>query len=122
MHPFPVSIHPYFKAHPGKLDEIKALLPQFVKQSATEEKILQYEFTLHGDEIFCRESYQDAAGVLAHLSNVGALLYKMLTMADLIRIELHGPAGELEALKGPLANLDPAWFAVECGMEARSCS
>jgi len=119
MNSFPVSIHPYFKAHPGKLEDIKALLPEFVKKSATEEKILQYTFTLHGDEIFCRESYQDAEGVLAHLSNVGDLLRKMLTMADLIRLELHGPAGELEALKEPLANLGPAWFAVECGMEAR---
>ena len=120
MSSFPVSIHPYFKAHPGKLEEIKALLPEFVKKSATEEKILQYDFTLHGEEIFCRESYQDAAGVLAHLSNVGDLLNKMLTMADLIRLELHGPAEELEALREPLASLHPAWFALECGMDARS--
>jgi len=120
MSSFPVSIHPYFKAHPGKLEGIKALLPEFVKKSATEEKILDYTFTLHGDEIFCRESYQDAAGVLAHLSNVGDLLNKMLTMADLTRLELHGPAAELEALKEPLASLNPAWFVVECGMDARS--
>jgi hypothetical protein len=120
MSSFSVSLHPYFKAHPGKLDEIKALLPEFVKKSATEEKILQYAFTLNGDEIFCRESYRDAAGVLAHLSNVGDLLNRMLTMADLIRLELHGPAGELEALREPLASLHPAWFVVECGMENRS--
>jgi len=120
MSTFPVSIHPYFKAHPGKLEEIKALLPEFVKKSATEEKILQYTFTLRGDEIFCRESYEDAAGVMAHLSNVGELLNRMLTLADLTRIEFHGPAGELEALKEPLANLNPAWFVVECGMDASS--
>ena len=118
MSSFPVSIHPYFKAHPGKLEEIKALLPEFVKKAATEEKILQYAFTLQGDEIFCRESYRDADGVLVHLSNVGDLLNKMLTMADLVRLELHGPAAELEALKEPLASLNPAWFAFECGMEA----
>lgn len=118
MSSIPVSIHPYFKARPGKLEEIKALLPEFVKKSATEEKILAYAFTLRGDEIFCRESYQDAAGVLAHLSNVGELLNKMLTMADLTRLEFHGPAAELEALKEPLANLNPAWFVVECGMDA----
>jgi quinol monooxygenase YgiN len=119
MSSFPVSIHPYFKAHPGRLEEIKALLPEFVKKSATEEKILQYNFTVNGDEISCREFYQDAAAALAHLSNVGELLNKILTMSDLIRIELHGPASELEALKEPLASLHPAWFAVECGMEAR---
>jgi hypothetical protein len=114
---FPVSIHPYFKAHPGKLEEIKALLPEFVKKSAAEEKILRYEFTLHGDEIFCREFYKDAAGVLAHLSNVGDLLNNLLSMSDLIRLELHGPAAELDALKEPLAGFSPTWFVVECGME-----
>lgn len=115
----PVSIHPYFKAHPGKLEEIKALLREFVKKSATEEKILQYDFTIHGDEIFCRESYRDAAGVLAHLSNVGEELNKMLAMSDLSRLELHGPAAELEALKEHVGNLNPTWFAFECGIEAR---
>jgi len=120
MSHFPVSIHPYFKARPGKLEEIKALLREFVKKSETEEKILQYDFTINGDEIFCRESYKDAAGVLAHLSNVGEELNKMLTLSDLIRLELHGPAAELEALKEQVGNLNPAWFALECGMERRS--
>ena len=71
-----------------------------------------YKFTVNGDEIFCREGYTDAKGILAHLNNVGALLAAMLTMADLTRIEAHGPATELEKLKKPLAHLNPAWFAV----------
>jgi len=37
----------------------------------------------------------------------------MLTMADLTRVEVHGPAEELEKLKKPLAHLDPKWFAIE---------
>jgi hypothetical protein len=40
----------------------------------------------------------------------------MLTMADLIRVELHGPAKELEKLKGPLAHLNPAWFTLEASL------
>jgi len=28
-----VSLHPYFKVHPGKLDAIKAMLPQFTARS-----------------------------------------------------------------------------------------
>ena len=51
-------------------------------------------------------------GVLAHLDNVGALLAELLTMGDLTRIEVHGPATELEKLKKTLAHLNPAWFAV----------
>ena len=42
--------------------------------------------------------------------NVGAMLAQALAMADLIRIEVHGPAAELAKLKEPLAHLKPAWF------------
>ena len=34
-------------------------------------------------------------------------------MSDLTRLEVHGPAAELEKLKNPLAHLNPAWFAIE---------
>src|SRR5437870_6817571 len=112
-----VSLHPYFKVHPGKLDAIKAMLPQFTARTATEKAMLLYEFSWNGDEIFCREGYTDAEGVLAHLDNVGALLAEMLTMADLTRVEVHGPAAELEKLKEPLAHLNPAWFAIQCGVK-----
>lgn len=105
-----VSLHPYFKVHPGKMKEVKELLPAFVEKTKREEKNLFYEFSLNGDELFCREGYADAAGILAHLENVGGLLGKVMTMADLIRIELHGPAGELEKLREPLAHLKPSWF------------
>ena len=37
-------------------------------------------------------------------------LAQALAMADLIRIEVHGPAAELAKLKEPLAHLKPAWF------------
>jgi hypothetical protein len=93
-------------------------LPAFVKKTAAEEKVLQYEFTINGDEVFCRESYQDAAGTLAHLANVGELLNELLTMSDLIRLEIHGPSDEIEKLKTPLASLRPAWFVLECGLKA----
>ena len=33
-----VSLHPYFKAHPGKLETIKALLPRFVASSTKTEE------------------------------------------------------------------------------------
>jgi hypothetical protein len=38
------------------------------------------------------------------------MLAQALTMADLIRIEVHGPAAELAKLKEPLAHLNPVWF------------
>ena len=108
-----VSLHPYFKVHPGKLEEVKAGFVRFVEKTATEKKNLFYGFTVNGDEIFCREGYTDAEGILAHLDNVSAPLTEMLAMADLLRVEVHGPAAELDKLKGPLAHLNPAWFTVE---------
>jgi quinol monooxygenase YgiN len=107
-----VSLHPYFTVHPGKMEAVKAVLPRFVQKTATEEENLFYGFSINGDEIFCREGYKSADGVLAHLENVGGLLAEMLTMADLTRVELHGPAEELNKLKEPLAHLNPAWFTL----------
>lgn len=105
-----VSLHPYFKAKPGNMGEIKKLLPAFMSTTANEEANLHYDFTINGDEIFCRESYADAKGILDHLTNVGNLLNQMLTLADLTRLEVHGPSTELDKLRDPLANLKPAWF------------
>jgi quinol monooxygenase YgiN len=108
-----VSLHPYFKVHPGKLEAVKAGFPRFVEKTATEKENLFYAFTSNGEEMFCREAYQSAEGLLAHLDNIGALLMEMLKIADLTRVEVHGPAAELEKLKAPLAHLNPSWFAIE---------
>lgn len=90
---------------------------EFAAKTETEEKVLCYEFTLNGDEVFCREAYVGAEGVLEHLTNVGALLDRMLTLSDLTRLEIHGPAEELAKLRSPLGHLNPAWFTYEWGVK-----
>ena len=112
-----VSIHPYFKVHPGKMEEFKAALLIFVEKVAAEKKNLCYDFTINGDIIFCREAYMGAEGVLEHFDNVGALLPSLMKMADVVRMEVHGPADELEKLKGPLAALKPEWFTFMFGVK-----
>ena len=57
----------------------------------------------------------DAEGVLAHLENVGKLLEEVLAIADLTRLEIHGPETELAKLRGPLAGFNPAFFVLEYG-------
>jgi quinol monooxygenase YgiN len=99
--------------HPGKLETVKAFFPQFVEKTAKEKGCLFYGFTSNGEEMFCREAYENAEALLAHLENIGALLAEMLKSADLTRIEVHGPAAELEKLKKPLAHLTPKWFQLE---------
>jgi quinol monooxygenase YgiN len=108
-----VSFHPYFKVHTGKLDAFKASLPAFVERTRTEKKNLFYDFTFNGDEVLCREGYVDADGLLTHLANVDTMLKDALKIADLTRLEVHGPAGEFEKLKEPLASLKPIWFVLE---------
>ena len=112
-----VSLHPYFKAHPGKLDAIQALLPVFVERTATEAGCIYYDFSLNGEEVFCREAYTGAEGILAHLSNVNEQLGEMLKLSDLIRLEVHGSAQELDKLREPLAGLNPAWFVLQVGVQ-----
>ena len=76
------SIAPYFKVHPGKMDAFKALLPRFVEKTRSEPKCLYYAFSMDGDIAHCREGYEGAAGLLAHLENVGPLLGELLQVAD----------------------------------------
>ncbi len=111
-----VSIHPYFKTHAGKLDAFKALLPQFVERTATEGKCHWYDFTIGGDTVHCREAYDGADGLLAHLGNVEGVIAQALTLSDLVRVEVHGPASELAKLKEPLADLNPEYYEFHSGI------
>jgi quinol monooxygenase YgiN len=66
-----VSLHPYFKVPPDKMPYLKAILPEFAAKTRNETGNLFYEFTINGDEVFCREGYVNAEALLAHLENVG---------------------------------------------------
>jgi quinol monooxygenase YgiN len=111
-----VSIHPYFKVHSGQLEKVKALLREFIPLVAKEPGTRSYDFTIGGDVVFCRETYVDAEALLAHVAHVGALVDRLLTLSNLDRVEVHGPAAELAKLKEPLAGLKPTWFFHECGV------
>lgn len=109
------TLVPYFQVNEGQLDAFKALGPRFVERTRTEPACVHYAFSFSGNIAHCREGYDDAAGVLAHLENVGALLQEALKIASIIRLEVHGPAGELAKLKGPLSGLNPQWFELAEG-------
>lgn len=111
-----VSLHPYFKIREGNLEAFTALMPAFVEITATEPACLYYDFSLNGDTAFCREAYIGAEGVLVHLGNVGELLGKFLELSDLTRLEVHGPAAEIEKLRAPLADLNPDFFIRQTGL------
>jgi hypothetical protein len=112
-----ICLVPYFKAFPGKEEEVRKLLPEFVKKTALENGVIYYDFFCHGDEFYCREAYRDAACALAHLTNVGVLLGEMMKIADLTRVEIHGKASEVAKVKDSLEPLNPVCFTHECGLE-----
>lgn len=112
-----VSIHPYFKPHEGKWDEFIGSLQAFVDQTANEEAVLFYDFTICEDTVFCREAYVGAEGALAHLDNVGSMLEAALGISDLLRLEVHGSAAELDKMREPLKDLPVQWFVLETGLK-----
>jgi quinol monooxygenase YgiN len=109
------TIVPYFKIQDGKTDAVRALCEQFVEQTSKEPKCLYYGFSFDGDQLHCREGYVDASAALDHLENVGTLLGQMLKLADLTRLEIHGPEQELAKLRGPLSPFQPQFFTLEYG-------
>jgi hypothetical protein len=112
-----VSIHPYFKPHEGKLADFIAGMPAFVERTRVEEDVLFYDFTVCGATVFCREAYVGGEGALKHLENVGDLLGEALKIAELVRLEVHGDAVELDKMREALKDLPVQWFILEAGLE-----
>ncbi|MFK7790667.1 MAG: putative quinol monooxygenase [Phycisphaeraceae bacterium] len=109
------TLVPYFTVNEGQLDAFKALGPKFIEKTKTEDAVLHYAFSFDGQTAHCREGYANAAGVLAHLENVGEILDEALKLHELQRLEVHGPASEIDQLREPLAELNPQFFELVAG-------
>jgi quinol monooxygenase YgiN len=109
------TLVPYFKIHPGKVQEFRALVERFVAATKEEPACLYYGYSFDGDTAHCREGYRDAEGLLAHAKNVGPLLEELVKIADVVRFEVHGPEEELAKLRGPFADLKLQYFRLEYG-------
>lgn len=109
------TIVPYFEVPDENLAAFKALCDAFVAQTKLEPACLYYGFSFCGNLAHCREGYRDAAGLLAHLKNVDALLKRALEIAKITRLEVHGPEAELAKLREPLAALKARFYVLECG-------
>jgi quinol monooxygenase YgiN len=109
------TIVPYFTVQEDKLKDFKRVGEQCVKKAKEEPGCLYYGFTFDGNLAHCREGYVNADATLAHLENIGPLLQEALKMADLTRLEVHGPEAELVKLREPMDDLRPRFFTLECG-------
>lgn len=109
------TLVPYFTVQEGKLDEFKRLGEQMVERTRSESDVAFYGFSFNGQRAHCREGYNSAAGILAHLDNVETLLQQALSIASLDTLEVHGPADQIDELREPLKGLNPAYFIMETG-------
>jgi hypothetical protein len=113
-----VSLHPYMKVKPGQMEAFREVCARSIEITKKESKCLYYGYTFSGDEALCREGYEGAEGVLAHLENIGPLLPEFFKHTDMTRFEVHGPAEELAKLKQPLASMNIQFFTLEYGFRA----
>merc|ERR1711998_521568 len=114
-----MSIQPTFTIKDWAAAE--PIMAEFVEATKTETGCVFYGWTRVDNKLFCREAYVDAAGVLAHLDNVGALVGKLLeSAATLDKIELHGPAEELEKCKANMDGFGTTYWAVDSGFSCMS--
>ena len=114
------TLAPYFEVQDGQLDAFKALGPQCVAKTRTESGCVHYAFSFSGNMAHCREGYENAEAVLAHLQNVGELLAEALKIAKITKLEVHAPASEIEKLRGPMASLAPQFFELTEGIRRSS--
>ena len=109
------TLVPYFLVRDGELDAFKALGERMVEKTRGEDAVLFYGYSFSGQRAHCREGYRDAAGILAHMENVGELLGQALEIAEIERLEVHAPAAEIAALEEPMKALSPTFFVMETG-------
>lgn len=109
------TIVPYFKVSAGNMPAFERLCEQFIARTKAEPKCLYYGFTFKGDDVHCREGYENAEGLLAHIENVRLELQEALKLAAITRLEVHGPEAELAKLREPLAALQPEFFTLKYG-------
>ena len=106
---------PYFRISSGNIELFKKLCEEFVAKTSEETKCVYYGFSFDGNDAHCREAYDDAEGLLAHLDNVGPLFDEVLKIVEITRLEIHGPEEELAKLREPLAKLEPTFYTLEYG-------
>jgi hypothetical protein len=110
------TLVPYFDVQRDQLAAFKALGPRFVERARAESGCVHYAFSFSESTAHCREGYENAEAVLAHLENVGDLLGEALKIATIARLEVHAPAAEVDKLRGPLEALKPQFFVLEAGI------
>ncbi|CAE8617371.1 unnamed protein product [Polarella glacialis] len=113
-----VTIVPYFTVPDGKMDDFKAGFKGFYEGTKVGTKeCLYYGFCVSGNEVFCREGYKSAEGVLAHLGEVDGPLGAAVAMVGEggLNLSVMGPASELAKLRPALGPLGAKFWETDAG-------
>lgn len=111
-----IQLRATIQIHPGKLEQFKQLAAQAL--AVVREKdpgTRQYDWYLNEDETVCvvRESYADAAAIVAHGANVGAILRQMGEISSM-QLEVFGDVPQ--PLRDGLARLNPSYYGFLQGL------
>jgi hypothetical protein len=118
-----VTLAPYFKLK--NAEKFKELWKADYTKFAHKDDCVHYAFTFTDDgRAHCREAYKDAAGVIQHITDVLGVFHHNNAEsgcihpdnAELEKLEIHGPAEELEKIKqSDFAKLPFEYFVTEWG-------
>ena len=109
-----LTIMPFRTVPDGAMAETKARFPKIfdiVKNGTLKSgKCLYYGFASHENTVFCREGYENAEGLFAHIAemkNVGSLAG--------MKIKFVAPESEIKKLKEKFASIDAEYFVLDEG-------
>eukprot|EP00090_Calanus_glacialis_P022129 TRINITY_DN3414_c0_g1_i1.p1 TRINITY_DN3414_c0_g1~~TRINITY_DN3414_c0_g1_i1.p1 ORF type:complete len:252 (-),score=73.63 TRINITY_DN3414_c0_g1_i1:121-876(-) len=115
-----VTILPEFIVPAGKVDEFKAGFPKFyaaTKNGPGAAGCLYYGFGFSGESMYCREGYKSAEDCMKHGADVKDIIDEPLKAVGAANFKLNvvGPAAELEKLKPKLAPRGAVFWELDAG-------
>jgi len=115
-----ITILPEFVIPAGKIDEFKAGFAKFyaaTKNGPGAAGCLYYGFGFAGDSMYCREGYKTAEDCAKHGADVKEMIEEPMKAvgAGNFKLNVVGPAAELEKLKPKLAPRGAIFWELDSG-------
>jgi len=113
-----ITILPEFTVPEGRMDEFKAGFEKFynaTKNGSGASGMYYYGFSVVGDSVYCREGYKNAEAALKHGLDIKELAQEPMKVvgAGGVKINVVGPAAELEKLKPKLAERGAVFWELD---------
>jgi len=115
-----VTILPEFVVPAGKMADFKTAFPKLyaaTKGGPGASGGLYYGFGIAGDSVYCREGFKNAEAAMLHGADIKAIMEEPMKAAnaDNFKLNVVGPAAELEKLKPKLAPRGAVFWELDSG-------